>query len=180
MTVSSYFARGLLAFALALALALGAAGCHADPTKGWSSASTFHTNIRSVAVPIIENDTLVRDVEFELTDALIKEIESRTPYKVTSVSTADTELRGTITRIDQDQLSRRRLGGLPQEMQVSISVDFEWKDLRENETLRDRRGFVAVGRYVPTDPLHEPFELAQHQAVERLASEIVSVMRADW
>ncbi len=169
----STFPSCLLPWACCLVLLL-AGGC------GYTAKELFPQDVRTVAVPIFDNRTFYQGVEFDLTEALKKQLELRTPYKVTSVSTADTELRGTITRIDQDQLSRRRPGGLPQEMQVSISVDFEWKDLRENETLRDRRGFVAVGRYVPTDPLLEPFEIAQHQAVERLASEIVSVMRADW
>jgi hypothetical protein len=47
-----------------------------------------------VAVPIFENDTYVRDVEFELTDAVIKELEARASYKVTARMSADTLLTG--------------------------------------------------------------------------------------
>ena len=44
----------------------------------------------------------------------------------------------------------------------------------------DRRGFVSVGRYITTAGVGEPFEVGQHQAVQRLAQDIVSTMQADW
>ena len=111
---------------------------------------------------------------------MVKQIETRTPYKVVAPATAQTILEGTITNIEQTMLSRRRPGGVPQEVEVSVVVDFVWKDLGSGEVIRDRRGFEAVGRYVPTAGVGEPFEVAQHMAVERLAADIVSTMRSDW
>ena len=147
---------------------------------GYTQKEVFPENIGTIAVPIFENRTFYRGVEFELTEAIKKELERRTNYKVTTSSTADTRLSGTVVRIEQKQVARRRPGGLPQEMEVTMQVDFQWVDVRRNETLRQRRGFVSVGRYVSTDPFGETLSVAQHQAIERLADRIVSTMRSDW
>ncbi|MEZ6193338.1 MAG: LptE family protein [Phycisphaerales bacterium] len=157
-----------------LTLTLGQLGC------GYSSKELFPTEVHTVAVPIFENRTFYRGVEFELAEAVVKQVESRTPYKVVAPGTAQTILEGTITEIEQTQLSRRRPGGLPQEMEVTITVDFVWKDLGKGGVIKDRRGFQAVGRYIPTAGIGEPFETGQHDAVERLARDIVSTMRSDW
>ena len=147
---------------------------------GYRHTVLFPDQYRSVAVPIFENRTFYQGVEFDLGEAMVKEIELRTPYKVTDRGHADTELDGTILRIEQTQLSRRRSSGVPQDMEVRVVVDFQWKDLRSGETIRDRRGLTAVGRYIPTAGANEPFELAQHQAVDNLAQSIVWQLAEDW
>ncbi len=165
-----------LARALALlCLTCALAGC------GYSSQELFPEKYLTVATPIFENRTFYRGVEFALAEAVTKQVESRTPYKVVSPGVAQTILEGTITDIQQNQLSRRRPGGLPQEVELTITVDFVWKDLGHGGgVIRDRRGFQAVGRHVPTAGVGEPYEVAQRQAVQRLAEDIVSTMRADW
>lgn len=148
---------------------------------GYSQEELYPTEVQSVNVPIFENKTFYRDVEFDLNEAIVKEIELRTPYKVVShEAEADTKLTGSIVEVHQSQRSRRRPGGLPQEMEVTVVVDFEWRNLRNQSIMRERRGFPAVGSYIPTAELGEPFEVAQHQAVQRMATDIVSTMRADW
>jgi len=147
---------------------------------GYSSEQLFPEGYRTVAVPIFENRTFYRGVEFDLSEALVKELELRSPYKVIDPCGADTILQGTITRIEQDQLSRRRAGGVPQELEVTITVDFEWRDLGSGQPICDRRGFESVGRYIPTEPVSQPFEAAQHQAVWQMARDLVSVMQSDW
>jgi len=164
-------ARLLLA---ALLLPTLLAGC------GYKHEELFREDVRTVAVHVFENRSFYRGVEFDLAEALTKEVELRTPYKVTDAGGSDTLLEGRITSVRQKQLSRIFEGGVPQEMEVVISVDFVWKELRTGRALRERRGFEAVGRYIPTAPVNEPFEVGQHEAVEQMATEIVSVMRSDW
>ncbi len=153
---------------------LALAGC------GYSHVPLFPKEYRTVAVPILENRTAYRDVEFDLTEALIKEIELRTPYKVVKSGEADTIFTGTITAIEQRMLSRRSTGGLPQEMEVAVVVNYEWKNARTSESLRNRKGFAGVGRTVTAQPVGEPFEIAQHQAVQQLARDMVSSLQAGW
>jgi len=164
----------LSAATLVLAVLCALPGC------GYSSKELYPTEYRTVAAPIFENRTFYRGMEFELAEALTKQVESRTPYKVVSPAVAQTILEGTIIEVSQNQLSRRRPGGVPQEIELTVTVDFQWKDLTTGELIANRRGFIAVGRHVPTSGIGEPFEIAQHQALQRLARDIVSTMRSDW
>ena len=147
---------------------------------GYSHRQIFPQQYQTVAAPTFENRTFYRDAQFDLGEALVKEIERRTPYKVTDPASADTMLQGAITRVEQTQLARRRPGGVPQEMEARVVVDFEWKDLRTGQTIRERQGLASVGRYVPTTPLGEPFTMARHAAMGRLAQDIVTTLQGEW
>lgn len=161
-------------------LLLAIVGCASDPTQGYSTATTFPAGYRTVAVPIFENDTFDRDIEFELADALVKEIEQRTPYKVTASSRADTVLRGRIVEVKRDQISKSRRTGLGEEVILSVTVDFEWVDARSGQVIESRRGFTANSLFVPSQPHSEPQDYAVFAAAQRLAKDIVAEMRADW
>src|SRR5262245_3935605 len=66
--------------------------------------------IHTVYMPISKNDTFRRGLEFDLTRAIIREIESKTPYKVISdPCRADTELTGTIIFLNKNILNRTQL-----------------------------------------------------------------------
>ena len=157
-----------------LLLCLLLAGC------GYTQKERFPEQYQTVAVPIFENRTFTRHFETDLTEALVKQIEDRTPYKVVPPSAAQTMLQGTIVSVDRRQLARHREGGVPEEIEVSVRVDFEWKDLQSGEQLVSRRGFESIGRHVPTRPVGEPYAVAQHTAVQRLAEDIVSTLSKSW
>ena len=161
--------RGAVLWLAATALFL--TGC------GYGHHDLYPQGIQTVGVRIFKNKTFYRGAEFDLSEALIKQIELHTPYKAVS-TTGDTLLEGTITDIRQNRLSRRSTGGLVQEVEVRIVVDFHWKDERSGQVLRQRRGLTAVGRWVPASPIGEPFEVGQHAAVQRLADQIVATMRS--
>ena len=64
---------------------------------GYTTRPLYDLGIRTVRVPIFKNFTFRRGLEFQLTEAVIREIESKTPYKVVQeADCADTELIGTI------------------------------------------------------------------------------------
>lgn len=154
--------------------------CSALSGCGYSTQELFPVEYTTVAVPIFENRTFYRGVELDLSEALGKEIERRTPYKITAPSVANTMLEGRITSLTQRGLSRTSTGGLPQEQEYTLTVDFTWKDLRNGEVIVSRRGFSAVGRYIPTQPVGEDALVGQHAAVQRMAEDLVSAMREGW
>ncbi|MEM8739831.1 MAG: LptE family protein [Planctomycetota bacterium] len=147
---------------------------------GYSNQELYPDQYRTVAVPIFENRTFYRGVEDQLTEAVIKQLEQRTPYKRVAAATADTLLLVTVTNVQQAQLSRTRTGSIPQELEVLVTVDLEWKDLATGETLLSRRGFSGPGRYIPTAGISDRPEYGQWTAVDQLASRIVSTLRDDW
>ncbi|MEX0741286.1 MAG: LptE family protein [Phycisphaeraceae bacterium] len=166
-------------FALLAILTLTGCGPNGG-LAGYTTGEAFDESIRTVALPIFDNQTFYRETEFRLSEALAKEIEHRTPYKVTAAPGADTIVRGTIVSVDQRLLSRTFEGGLTQEAQVIVTVTLEWKDLRSGEIIRQRSRLTGTGEYIPSRGVGEPFQVAQHEAVAELAREIVSLMRSDW
>src|SRR3954447_23529781 len=85
--------RELLRFGLSLAGAgLGLSGC------GYSIRPPVYADVRTVYVPIFRSISFRRDIQLMLTEAVIKEIEERTTYKVVGTpEQADTILEGTVT-----------------------------------------------------------------------------------
>ncbi len=161
------------AIVLSLVVMAMVAGCYRHE-------GLYDEQYRSVYVPIFENQTFYRGAEMDVTEALIKEIELRTPYKTTRSAVADTELIGTIRSIEQRRVNRRADIGVVQEVEISIIVDWEWKDVRSGEVIRSRRGFESLGRFVPTSPVGEVYDNAQHVAASRMARDITTAMQADW
>ena len=76
-------------------------------------------------------------------------------------------------------ISRDANVGLPQEIEVTVTVDFQWRDLRTGEVIRSYRGLGAAGQFVPNRAVGEVDDDGVRLAVNRLASDIVSRMRAD-
>ncbi len=164
-----------LCLTLCLTLCLAAlllAGC------GYTTAELYPAQYQTVSVPNFGNRSNDRSVEFELREALIKEIEHRTPYKVVSgAGLADTQLTGTVTGVRRQLVSRDATAGLPQEIEVTVTVDFEWRDLRTGKTVRGYRGMQSAGQFVPSRTVGEFDDDGRRLAVQRLAQDIVSRMR---
>jgi len=160
------------AILLALATLPSLIGC------GYSTQGVFPDAYRTVAVPVFDNRTFYRGFELEMTEAVIKAIESRTPYKVVGASLAETTLTGTIREIEQDRLTRRRVGATPNQLEVRVTVDLVWADGR-GEPIDDRLGLTLYGEYAPAIEVGEPLEVALRQAVSQAADEAVWMMQVD-
>lgn len=172
-------------FAIAGALCSAAvcllAGCATDPTKGYTFQSQYPSNIRTVSVPIWTRGPEVyrRGLEISLTEALVKQIEHDMRCKVTKTVRADAELTGTIKRVTQQILSTNPDDGRPREMEVTLLVSFQFKDLRTGKTL-ERDNFKVTGSYVPSTPFLEEFHHGSEDTINRLARRIVEELREDW
>jgi hypothetical protein len=165
---------------LAAVVAATIVSCASNPGEGYAATSPYPTSYRSVALPIFRNDSLMRGFERDLADALVKQVEQSTPYKVRSEAAADTAMRGTITSVDLVQLSKDPATGLANEMMVRMRVDFEWVDLRTGERIVAKSGVESSALFVPSYPAREPLELGRFVAVEQLARDLVAAMQSNW
>jgi hypothetical protein len=155
-------------------------GCASTPSDGYAAVSPYPSKYRSVAVPIFRNQSYMRGFELDLADAVVKEVESSTPYKVRSEATADTVLRGTLTAVDLIELSKDPSTGLANEMMVRVRADFEWVDLRTGERIVAKQGIESSALFVPSYPAREPLELGRFAAVQQLAHDLVGAMQSNW
>ena len=63
-----------------------------------------HPGLRTIAVPIAENDSLRRQLEFPLTESVVREIQRRTPLIIREPSAADATLKLTIAQVTEHVL----------------------------------------------------------------------------
>src|SRR3954466_14134870 len=101
----------------ALLAAVALPGCEAGghfTILGYTTRPNYDTCIKTVYVPIFQCQMLLdetrRQVPFDLTRAVIREIEAKTPYKVISDrERADTELTGNVLSLPKNLLIRNQL-----------------------------------------------------------------------
>lgn len=154
--------------------------CASDPSKGYSFAPAHDHDIKTIAVPILDNETFSTGTELLLTEAIIKAIQQTTPWRVTSSAAADSTLTGTITKVGFNRLSRTPGTGLAQEVALELAVDFDWTDNRSGRVIASRRSFSAVATFIPDRGVGERLEVGQFGAIDELARRIVDTLRDDW
>jgi len=145
----------------------------------------YPCNIRTVYVPIFDSVSFRRNLGEWLTEAVQKEIELKTPYKVVGDPNADSVLTGRIVGEGKHLLVNSTTGD-PREVQVDLRVQVSWVDRRGNvirqpepiplpSEITDVEGtgdiVAEVGQSTAT---------AQQQAIVRVAQQIVGLMESPW
>jgi outer membrane lipopolysaccharide assembly protein LptE/RlpB len=149
-----------------------------QPQSGYKWKSLYREDVRSVAVPIFTTRSFHQGVEFQLTKALVTQIEAMTPYKVVDRDRADTILEGEIVDVRTRTVSRDRDSAVPQEQLQGIVVNFVWKDLRTGKILKQQYGFDETKVMYPT--LGESQFTGSQSAAESMAISIVHQLQAEW
>ncbi len=173
--------RVLCGYSLCLLLLLST-GC---ATYQIGNASLYPTGIKTIYVPIFKSTSFRRNMGEQLTEAVVKEIQKRTPYKVVSDPTADSVLSGCITNESKSVLVSV-LSGDAREVQAAVTVQVSWVD-RKGRMLRDNKSIplpseiaevTATGDIVAE--VGQSLTTAQQEALGRLAKQIVDMMETPW
>ena len=164
--------RSMAGLLVLMLLAVLPAGC------GYTMKSIYPAGIHTIAVPIWKNNTFRRGLEFRLTEAIDKNIESRTPYRLAPMNQAQTELTGTIVSMSEGVLSNSFQTNLPQETQIILVVDFTWRNLHSGAVLSRRVNFAASSTEIPQ--IGQQLPDAEQMAVERMAKAVVNQMQKSW
>ncbi len=155
-------------------------GCASSPNQGYSFASPYNESIRTVSVPVFDNETFHRAVGVRLTEAIAKEINRSTPWIVAPADRAHTALSGVVRDTRLRDLSTNDDSGLVQELAMQLTVDFTWTDNRTGQTLVARRRFTGAGAFIPALGVGERIEVAEQGTIEDLARAIVAELRSEW
>ncbi len=150
----------------------------------FGNQSLYSHDIATVYVPIFESDSFRRHLGERLTEAVVKEVELKTPYKVVSTPNADTILSGRITHETKRVLIRNRFND-PREMEVNLQVQVRWLDrrgqvLREDSLALPEAATSVTGSATFVPEVGHSVATAQQQAIERLAQQIVALMEDAW
>ncbi|MBP8303748.1 MAG: LptE family protein [Phycisphaerae bacterium] len=163
--------------ALALGLCCGTPGCRS--CAGYSGESLFPSGIRTLCLQMFDNRTFRRDVEYDLSTALAKRIESDTPYKIVSdPDRADSLISGQILSINESVITLERQTGSAMEKEMQITAVVNWKDLRSSELLLNSQTVTASATY--SDFMQQGSLYASKLAANRLAERIVRAMETTW
>jgi hypothetical protein len=146
---------------------------------GYSNTSLYPKDVSTVYVEMFDNQSFRRGIEFELTDALAKRIESQTPYKIVSNrDKADTVISGQITQAKESVLTKERQIGRPMEKNVELRAVVSWKNLRTGELLIDNKTVSASASY--SEWQSQSFAYGSTLAANSLAVKIVEQMESKW
>jgi hypothetical protein len=156
------------------------AGCSSDPRSGYSFGGVYSAKIKTVAIPVFANTTMQSGLESDVTEALIKELQSSSSLRVTSAERADSVLTGVIRDVSMRRVSINKVTGLTQEVAVSITVDFEWTDRRTGKVLAKRQGLTGADTFVPAQGARESLESGEFAAAQRIARNVAAEMRSNW
>lgn len=146
--------------------------------------SLYPQDVRTVYVPVFDSDSFRRNLGERLTEAVMKEIENKTPYKVVSTSSADSILSGRIVGETKRVVAENRYDDTRQ-LDASLQVEVSWIDrsggiLYEGSvTLPPELSLVSSSaRFLPE--YGQSGATAQQQAIQRAAEQIVGMMEAPW
>jgi hypothetical protein len=190
-----------------LAASLAVVGCTSDghfQMFGYTTEPLYDRTIQTVFVPIAQNVTFRRGLEFYLTQAVIREIGSKTTMRIVSRrEIADTELKLKIINWHKNLIIPTPTNQIRQS-EVGMGIEVVWLDLRPGrvgEVLSNAKpslpqepplpGMVQdtakpaipvvllpVATYEPE--LGPSTATADQQALDRAAVQVVSMMEKPW
>lgn len=165
------------------AVLTGAMGC-----AGYQigERSLYRPDIQTVYVPTVRSDSFRRNLGERITEAVAKEIEKITPYKVVADPDADSILQIRLIS-DPKRLIVENQFDDARDLEVDFFVQVSWIDRRGDLLSTNAQGVPLpailsnVGDHVNFVPEGgQSISTAQQEVIERLATQIVGMMEAPW
>jgi hypothetical protein len=166
----------------ALAFATLVAGCAGYQ---FGNRSLYRNDIRTIHIPVVRSDSFRPELGVLLTEAIQKEIERRTPYKLSDFASSDSVLNCRITA-DSKRVTAETPTDESRLLQTVMSVEVQWVDQRNVPLIETR--FLPNGEttfyfadnenFVPE--AGQSIATANQRLVERLANHIIDQMEMRW
>ena len=147
--------------------------------------SLYAPDVQTVYVPVFESLSFRRDLGERLTEAVIKEIELKTPFKVVNTPDADSILSARVLN-DSRRTQAENAFDDPRVSETAIRAEVTWVNRRRQPILPPQTlilppelvDLTATSTLIPE--LGQSVATSQQQAIERLAQQIVSLMEEPW
>lgn len=159
-----------------------AAGCASYQV---GARSLYAPDVATVYVPMIESDSYRRDLGERLTEAVAKEIELKTPYKVVGTPDADSILSVRLTGDARRTLIENAYDE-PRLSETTVYSEVNWLNRRRQplapaRTIAMPPNLVSITQSTTIIPeVGQSVASTQQKAIEDLAQQIVSTMEAPW
>jgi hypothetical protein len=150
---------------------------------GYMVGGAYAPEVTTVHVPTFGSDSYRRGFELQLTEAVQKQIQLRTPYRLAKPPHAQTRLEGRIVSIDKRVENQNRFDD-PRELEFAMGIEVRWIDERTGQVLGAREipfdvqmtQLAAQTSFAPETG--QSLATATQQAVDQLARQIVGMMEA--
>jgi hypothetical protein len=151
----------------------------------FGNRSLFPTDIQTVYVPMVQSESFRAGLGETLTEAICKEIEATTPYKVVGSPNADSILTAKIINDTKRVIVENKFDE-PRSTDVNYQIQVTWTN-RRNGIVREPQmvplppGMVELGQSAPYIPEYgHSYTTAEQQLITRLAEQIVGLMEVPW
>ena len=163
---------------VALVALTSLAGC------GYMVGGPYDPKLRTVEVPIFESNSFRRGIDLQLTEAVQKQIQLRTPFRVVKDG-GDTRLTGRIIDLRKNVLGENRYDD-PRELQVNLALEVVWEDLHAGRVLSQEQiplspGMAALRSQAEFAPeVGQSLATAMQQSINQMARQVVNLMESPW
>jgi len=147
--------------------------------------SLYRPDIRTVHVPMVQSESYRRYLGERLTEAICKQIELNTPYKLVDADSADSVLAVRLLSDSKRILNNNRFSE-PRDIEADFYVQVSWTS-RRGDLMLSQDGIPAPplllnisqsANFVPEGG--QSLTTAQQEAIQRLAQQIVGQMEVAW
>lgn len=136
------------------------------------SGSTIAPHIKTVAVPLFEDQTVEFGINQKMTDILIEAITDDNTLKIANERSADSILKGIILKID-DRSGQYDQNEIASDFRVNISVKVSFEDTKERKVLWEQT-WTQFGTYESNR------EEGIDEALDKLATLIINQTVSGW
>ena len=144
----------------------------------------YNPTVRTVEVPIFETSSHRRGLDVQLTEAVQKQIQLRTPFRLVKDG-GDTRLSGRIIDLRKSVLGETRFDD-PRELQINLVLDVVWEDTRSGKVLAQEQyslapELVSLRSQADFAPeVGQSLATALQQSINQMARQIVGLMESPW
>ena len=165
----------------------------------YSMAGSIPPHIKSIAIPLVENQTSEFGMAEAVTDNLVEKFTEENILRVQDGNDADSILRGTIISIKDAPYTYTKEEAVT-EYRFTVNLKVEWFDVNEDKTLFEKN-FSSFGAYglsgdISTDGIDndgdgltddedddefgDAREFATNVAVKKIAEDILNEIMTSW
>lgn len=162
-------------------------------------AGSIPPHIRSIAIPLLENQTAEFGVSEEITDNLLDKFIQENILNIREEDQSDSILRGRITSIKDSPYTYSQQEAVS-EYRMTITIEIEWYDVQKDKVILDKRysewGAYGYGNDISADGVDNDGDgvmdgedadeigdartFATKVAVEKIAQDIINDILSDW
>ena len=162
-------------------------------------AGSIPAHIKSISIPLVENQTSEFGISENITDYLVKEFYDSGILSIVDQENAHSILKGSITSVDEGPYTYNKEESVS-EYRYRINIDIEWYDVENEQNLVEKKysGFGAYGVSgdigsdgidndndgkiddEDEDEFGEPRNFATRVAVRKIAEDILNDIMTTW